>query len=97
MKGTAMTDIEGLVTLEELNTLTMRGNGIVNLTDIHKKYPYLTVLDVSYNKIYSYSVIEELQKMEELAEINLHENPICVHKDLQEQLKEMLPQIEVIN
>jgi len=42
-------------------------------------------------------VIDELQKLEELAELSLHENPICVHKNLKDQLKEMLPQIEVIN
>jgi Leucine-rich repeat (LRR) protein len=39
----------------------------------------LTVLDVSHNKIFSVANVELLSELPNLAEVNIQNNPICVH------------------
>lgn len=48
-----MESIDGMVELPELEDLSMQGNGIISLLGIDEKFPNLTVLDVSFNKIFS--------------------------------------------
>jgi Leucine-rich repeat (LRR) protein len=48
-----MESIDGMVELPELEDLSMQGNGIISLFGIDEKFPNLTVLDVSFNKIFS--------------------------------------------
>lgn len=76
-----MESLDGLVELPELEELYLQGNGIISLIGIDEKFPNLTVLDVSYNKIFSVQNVDLLQELTNLAEINLTNNPICVHKE----------------
>ena len=55
------------------------------------------MLDLSNNKIFSIESIEVLHKLENLAEINFKENPVCVHKHLVSMVLDVVPNIEVVN
>ena len=76
-----MESLDGLVELPELEELYLQGTGIISLIGIDENFPNLTVLDVSYNKIFSVQNVDLLQELTNLAEINLTNNPICVHKE----------------
>jgi len=69
------------VDLPELEELSIQGNGIISLVGIEEKFPSLTVLDVSHNKIFSIHNIDLLSALPNLAEVNFQNNPICVHKE----------------
>ena len=67
------------------------------ITGIGDHFPNLTNLDLSYNKIFKTEAIEELHTLPDLAEVSFHENPICVHKHLNEMVNEVVPNIEMVN
>jgi hypothetical protein len=67
------------------------------LNQIESFAPNITVLDVANNKIFSVEAVEILHKLPNLAEINFSDNPICVHKHLNEMILDVVPNIEVIN
>lgn len=92
-----MQTLDGFVDLPELEDLSILGNGIISLHGIEEKFPNLTVLDVSFNKIFSVHNVELLSGLSNLAEVNFTNNPICVHKDLKDQLKKAVPFLEVYN
>jgi Leucine-rich repeat (LRR) protein len=48
-----MESIEGMVELPELEDLSLQSNGIISIIGIDEKFPNLTVLDISNNKIFS--------------------------------------------
>ena len=48
-----MESLEGMIELPELEDLSLQNNGIISLIGIDEKFPNLTVLDVSYNRIFS--------------------------------------------
>lgn len=48
-----MESLEGMIELPELEDLSLQGNGIISLIGIDEKFPNLTVLDVSNNRIFS--------------------------------------------
>jgi Leucine-rich repeat (LRR) protein len=48
-----MESIEGMVELPELEDLSLQCNGIISIVGIDEKFPNLTVLDISNNKIFS--------------------------------------------
>jgi Leucine-rich repeat (LRR) protein len=83
--------------LDELTSLVARDLGIIWITDVGKKYPSLQTLDVSNNKIYSLKNLDELERIEMLVEVNMNQNPIHVHKGLDEMLQDAVPAIEVVN
>jgi Leucine-rich repeat (LRR) protein len=68
------------VDLPELEDLSIQGNGIISVIGIEEKFPNLTVLDVSNNKIFSVENIDVLAELPNLVEVNLSNNPITVHK-----------------
>ena len=76
-----MESLDGMIELPELEDLSMQGNGIISLVGIDEKFPNLTVLDVSFNKIFSVQNIDLLRDLPNLAEINFNNNPICVHRE----------------
>jgi Leucine-rich repeat (LRR) protein len=55
-----MQDLKGLVEMPVLEDLCLRKNGIININGIETKFPNLTVLDLSYNKIFSVANLEVL-------------------------------------
>ena len=75
----------------------MRDVGLIWMKDLAQKLPQLQALDVSHNKIYSLKNLDEMNALESLVEVNIQKNPIDVHKDLKDMLKEAVPAIEVIN
>ena len=75
-----MQNLEGLVDLPELEDLSLQHLGLISLEDMDVKFPNLTVVDVSHNKIFSISNVDILNKLPHLAEVNFNDNPICVHK-----------------
>lgn len=92
-----METLDGMVELPELEDLSLQYNGIISLIGIDEKFPNLTVLDVSFNKIFSVQNLDLLSSLTNLAEVNLQNNPICVHKDLKDQIKKAVPFLEVYN
>lgn len=76
-----MQSLEGFVDLPELEDLSLQNDGIISLVGICEKFPNLTVLDVSNNKIFSVHNVDLLSELPNLAEVNLANNPICVHKE----------------
>lgn len=76
-----MQTLDGFVELPELEDLSISGNGIISLICIDEKFPNLTVLDASHNKIFSVQNLDLLSALPNLAEINLTQNPICVHRE----------------
>jgi Leucine-rich repeat (LRR) protein len=76
-----MESIDGMVELPDLEDLSMQGNGIISLFGIDEKFPNLTVLDVSFNKIFSVQNVDLLRDLPNLAEVNFNNNPICVHRE----------------
>ena len=92
-----MESLEGMIELPELEDLSLQHNGIISLIGIDEKFPNLTVLDVSFNRIFSVQNLDLLAALSNLAEVNLQNNPIQVHKDLKEQIKRAVPFLEVYN
>ena len=76
-----MQTLDGFVELPELEDLSIQNNGIISLVGIEDKFPNLTVLDVSFNKIFSVHNVDILTDLPNLAEVNLSNNPICVHRE----------------
>jgi Leucine-rich repeat (LRR) protein len=72
--------LDGFVELPELEDLSIQHIGIISLIGIREKFPNLTVLDVSNNKIFSVENFDFLAELSNLAEINILNNPICIHK-----------------
>ena len=75
----------------------MRDVGVIHVTDIDKKLPCLEALDLEDNKVFELEAIDELRLLSALVDINLHGNPLCIHKSLQDQIVEAMPQLEVVN
>lgn len=75
-----METLQFLVELPELEELNLQYNGLLQLDDLDIKFPNLTVLDVSHNKIFSVKNIDILRELPNLAEVNFNDNPINVHK-----------------
>jgi Leucine-rich repeat (LRR) protein len=48
-----MESLDGMIELPELEDLSIQNNGIISLVGIDEKFPNLTVLDVSFNRIFS--------------------------------------------
>ena len=76
-----MQTLDGFVELPELEDLSIQNNGIISLVGIEDKFPNLTVLDVSFNKIFSVHNVDILTDLPNLAEVNLSNTPICVHRE----------------
>ena len=76
-----MQTLDGFVELPELVDLSIQNNGVISLVGIEDKFPNLTVLDVSFNKIFSVHNVDILTDLPNLAEVNLSNNPICVHRE----------------
>ena len=75
----------------------MRGVGLVSIANIKKKLPNLVYLDVRDNNISSFDLIGSLKELPEFADINLRDNPICIHRHLKDEIIQHLPFIERIN
>jgi len=75
-------DVFSFLKMTELDDLSLRGVGLLQIKGIADIFPSVSILDFSQNKIFSVEAIEELHKLEELAEISFKENPLCIHKHL---------------
>lgn len=59
--------------------MSIQANGIISIIGIEEKFPNLTVLDVSGNRIFSVENVDILKELPNLAEIFINDNPICIH------------------
>lgn len=91
------TDLSRMYQVLTLQKLDMQGVGLVNLQGIKQLFPNLVYLDVGDNKIFSFEIIEDLKKLTEFADINLKDNPICIHRHMKDELIQHLPLIERVN
>ena len=91
------TAISDLPDLQSVERFVMRSVGIIHITDIDQKMPMLEALDLQDNKIYDVQSVDELRLLSALADINLYGNPIMIHKNLQDDIVEVMPQLEVFN
>ena len=83
--------------MPELDELSLKQVGLLQIKNIDKLFPNLSVLDLTKNRIFSVEAIEELHKLDMLAEVSFKDNPVCVHKHLNEMVQQVVPNIEVIN
>lgn len=74
-----MQTLDYFVDLPELEDLSLQGNGIISIVGIEDKFPNLTVLDISHNRIFSVENVDILRDLPNLAEIFINDNPICIH------------------
>ena len=72
--------LDDFMELPELEYLSLQQNGIISIVGLETKFPNLTVLDVSGNKIFSVENVDILCELPNLAEVYFNDNPICVHK-----------------
>ena len=72
--------LDDFMELPELEYLSLQQNGIISIVGLETKFPNLTVLDVSGNKIFSVENVDILYELPNLAEVCFNDNPICVHK-----------------
>lgn len=72
--------LDDFMELPELEYLSLQQNGIISIVGLETKFPNLTVLDVSGNKIFSVENVDILCELPNLAEVCFNDNPICVHK-----------------
>lgn len=75
----------------------MRDVGLIYASTLHLKMPNLEVLDLEENRIYEVEMAENLSKFKELVEVNLCNNPIQVHAELQNMIIEASPLVEIVN
>ena len=75
-----MQTLDAFVDLPELEYLSLQHNGIISILGIEDKFPNLTVLDLSGNRIFSVENVDILSELPNLAEVYFNDNPICVHK-----------------
>ena len=78
-------------------SLQLEGVGLEELDCIEQVFPLLQVLHVNDNKISSVKTIEILKKLPDIAEVNLKDNPVCIHENFNDMMLETLPNIEVVN
>ena len=74
-----MQTLDDFVDLPELEDISLQGNGIISIIGIDEKFPNLTVLDISHNRIFSVENVDLLHELPSLAEIFINDNPICIH------------------
>lgn len=79
-------ELISFVQMPSLEDLSLRGVGLLLIKGIADSFPNLTNLDLADNKIFSVECVEELHKLEELAEVSFKNNPVCVHKHLAEMV-----------
>jgi Leucine-rich repeat (LRR) protein len=72
--------------MPELDELSIKQLGLISIKGIDKLFPNLAVLDLSKNRIFSVEAIEELHKLDSLAEVSFNDNPVCVHKHLKDMV-----------
>lgn len=82
-----MQTLDGMIDLPELEYLSIKNNGIISIIGIEEKFPNLTVLDISFNRIFSVENVDILSELPNLAEVIINDNPICVHKHLKDLVK----------
>ena len=75
----------------------MRNVGLIRTTDLHFKMPLLESLDLQDNRIYEIESVDDLANYTSLVEVNFVNNPLFVHKNLQEMITEANPLLEVVN
>lgn len=75
----------------------MRDVGLIYASTLHTKMPNLEVLDLQDNRIYEIEMAENLSNLKHLVEVNLSNNPIQVHAELQQMILEANPLIEIVN
>ncbi len=88
--NSAFKDLQTLDTfleLPDLEDLSLQSNGLISILGIEVKFPNLTVLDLSHNKIFSVENVDILSELPSLAEVYFNDNPLCVHKHLKELVK----------
>ena len=56
-------------------------NKIEEIRKIHKNFPFLHVVDVSDNYLYSDYELKSIGKLKELFEVNFLNNPFCSEED----------------
>jgi len=83
--------------MPNLFDLQLQGVGLLELNKIDEICPGLQILDISRNKLFKMEAIEILHKLPHIAEVSYLGNPLCIHKHLDEMIKDVVPHIEVIN
>ena len=90
-------DCSALPELFALQKFSMRDVGLIYAATLHTKMPNLEVLDLQDNRIYEIEMAENMQHFKHLVEVNLSNNPIQVHAELQKMITDANPLIEVVN
>jgi hypothetical protein len=79
------------------SNLSMKGVGLEDVHGIQSIFPNLQVLDITDNKIVTVDTIDTLAKIKDLAELNILNNPIMIHANINQMILEEMPNIEVVN
>jgi len=90
-------DVFSFLKMQDLDDLQLKQVGLLHLQGIADIFPSLECLDLADNKIFSVEALEELHKLEDLSDVSFKNNPICIHKHLEEMVMTVVPNIEVVN
>ena len=95
--GSDLQDVSAFPDLFKMRRFEMRNVGLIRTTDLHFKMPLLESLDLQDNRIYEIESVDDLANYTSLVEVNFVNNPLFVHKNLQEMITEANPLLEVVN
>lgn len=79
-----------------MEVIIINNNKIEELRKINKNFPFLHVIDVSDNYLYSDYELRFVKKLKELYEVNFQNNPFCSEEVTQEFIQENV-NLEVVN
>lgn len=89
-----MTHMYEVLTLQKLD---LQGVGLESLEGIQNLLPALAYLDVGNNFLYSFDLIGHLAQLPDFVDLNLRDNPVCVHADLKDEVLTQMPTLERLN
>ena len=80
-----------------LQRLDLQGVGLESLSGAKELVPNLAYLDVADNNLYSFDLIGDLSTLTDFVDLNLKDNPVCIHSDLRDEVVAQMPTLERFN
>lgn len=90
-------DIKKIPKMINLEFINLKATGISTVKKIDELFPNLITIDISENRIQNIEEINDLEKLEKIADINLKKNPIIENNKLEEYILSNIKTLEIYN